>query len=254
MTNSTLPRVSKYFSSDELAQITPDRVPKHIAIIMDGNRRWGRREKGEALAGHRSGADVVLDTVEAAKDLGVKTLTLYAFSTENWDRSPLEITSVMTLIENYLRVQETRMVREGVRLGTIGELSRLPESLQQQVTATKAATEHCDSINMVLALNYGSRDEITRAVRKIATAVAAGELSPDSICQSTIAERLDTAPWGDPDLLLRPGSEIRLSNYLLWQLSYSEIQPMNLYWPEFTPQHLLQAALKFHERERRYGA
>lgn len=244
---------SKFYSADQLALVDDSKVPKHIAIIMDGNRRWGKREKGEALEGHYSGADVVLDTVEAAKDLGVKTLTLYAFSTENWDRSPLEIASVMSLIENYLRTQQQRMIDEGVRLGTIGNLEKLPESLRQQISVTKAATADCNCVNMVLALNYGSRDELTRVVREIAASVADGKLTADAIEQSTISERLDTAPWGDPDLLLRPGGELRLSNYLLWQLSYSEIRPMDIYWPEFTPLHLLQAVLEFHQRERRYG-
>jgi undecaprenyl diphosphate synthase len=220
---------------------------------MDGNRRWGAQKLGDKIAGHPEGAKVVLNAVEAARDLGVKALTLYSFSTENWNRSPLEVAAVMDLLENYLKEQKERMVEKGVQLGTIGDLTAFPERVQETIATVKEATASCDAIDMVLALSYGSRDEITRACRSIACKVAEGTLAPEQITEKTLSAHLDTHPWGDPDLFIRTGKELRVSNYLLWQLSYSELLFMDIYWPEFTPQHLYDAVIEYQKRERRRG-
>ncbi len=237
------------YTSDELAQINPLLVPKHIAVIMDGNRRWATQKGMPPLMGHWEGAETLTDVLRAASDLGVKTLTVYAFSTENWKRPQTEVEDLMNIFELYLMRKKEHMIRDGVRLQAIGDITCLPERVQKALAQTKKATEHCNRINLVLALNYGGRDEIRRVVVKILEE----KLSPDQITEEAIADRLDTSPFGDPELLIRTSGEMRLSNFLLWQISYAEIYTTQVLWPDFSPKDLFKAILAFQKRGRRLG-
>lgn len=237
------------YSAAELAQVEPSAIPKHIAIIMDGNRRWAKQNGLPPMMGHWEGAETLTDVLRAAAELGVKTLTVYAFSTENWGRPESEVEYVMNLFELYLMRKKESMVRDGVRLDAIGDLSRLPEKVLTAFKETKKATEHCDRINLVLALNYGGRDEIRRAVVKILEE----KLLPDQITEECIASHLDTSRYGDPDLLIRTSGEMRVSNFLLWQISYAEIFSTKVLWPDFSSSELLEAVLAFQRRSRRLG-
>ncbi len=224
-------------------------IPKHVAIIMDGNRRWARRRNLDPSMGHKEGAEVLIDIVRAASELGIETLTVYSFSTENWFRSVEEVALLMELFEFYLIEKTDLMVREGIKLETIGNLSRFPQKIQEIVASSKKATAHGDKINLVLALNYGSRDEIRRAMLKIMEQ----KLPPEELTEELIASYLDTSKWGDPELMIRTSGELRLSNFLLWQISYSEIYVTEKLWPDFTPQDLMDAVIAYQGRGRRLG-
>lgn len=237
------------YSNEELMLLDPLLVPKHIAIIMDGNRRWAKLRGLPPMMGHWEGAEALTEVIRSASDLGVKTLTVYAFSTENWGRPELEIEGLMNMFELYLVRKKEHMVRDGVNLSAIGDLSRLPERVRNAFYQTKKATEHCDRINLVLALNYGGRDELRRAFAKILEE----KISPDQLTEEMIAKHLDTSRFGDPDLLIRTSGEMRVSNFLLWQISYTEIFSTDVLWPEFSPKKLLEAILVFQKRNRRLG-
>ncbi len=237
------------FSSGEISLLDPCNIPKHIAIIMDGNRRWAKQQGLPAIMGHWEGADVLTEVVRGASDLGVKTLTVYALSTENWSRPSNELEALMNVFEISLLRKKDQMVKDGVRLETIGDLARLPERVQKAFYETKKATEHSNKINLVLALNYGSRDEIKRAFAKILKE----NIRPEQVTEDLIAKHLDTSPWGDPDLLIRTSGELRISNFLLWQISYAEIFVSDVLWPNFTARHLQEAILSFQRRKRRLG-
>lgn len=241
------------FSQEELLLLDPSKIPSHVAIIPDGNRRWARNQELAVESGHREGADILMDTLRAAKAIGIKTLTFYTFSTENWNRPGPEIEGLMWLIESYLHEELSTMLHEGVRFHTIGEIEQLPESLQNQIAKSKEATQDQTKINLVLALNYGSRNEIVRACRKIASRVASGDINQDEISEEIFKTSLDTHLWDDPDLLIRTSGEYRLSNFLLWQMSYGEVFVTPVLWPDFTPKHLLEAISSFQKRERRLG-
>lgn len=241
----------RFFDQRDTAKIDVERLPKHIAIIPDGNRRWAKKQQSSVKTGHREGADNLMDIIKAGRELGVKTMTFYLFSTENWNRSKEEVDALMWLLPTYLVEQKQTMIDHGIRLETIGDLSRLPMDVLQVVNETKKATAHCNRINFVMALNYGSRDEITRAVRNIVEDAKKGDLK--IIDESTIAAYLDTNKWPDPDLLIRTSAEFRVSNFLLWQISYAEVHIEDVLWPDFTPHHLLQAIINFQGRDRRLG-
>lgn len=237
------------FSSEELAQIDPLLIPKHVAIIMDGNRRWAKQKRLPPMMGHWQGAEILTEVLRGASDLGIKTLTVYAFSTENWSRPQGEVEDLMNIFELYLMRKKEHMLRDGVRLDAIGDLFHLPERVWNAFHQTKKATEHCDRINLVLALNYGSRDEIRRAMVKIVEE----KISPEAITEELIGKHLDTNRFGDPDLLIRTSGEMRVSNFLLWQISYAEIFSTPVLWPDFSPKHLFEATLVFQNRNRRLG-
>lgn len=237
------------YTREQLAQIEPSKVPKHIAIIMDGNRRWARTKGLLPIIGHWEGAEVLGGILRGAAELGVKTLTVYAFSTENWGRPKEEVEDLMNIFELYLARKKEVMVRDGVRLDAIGDLKRLPEKVLNAFHDAKKATELCDRINLLLALNYGSRDEIRRAVVKIVEE----KIASDQITEECISKFLDTGPYGDPELLIRTSGEMRLSNFLLWQISYAEIFTTQMLWPEFSPKGLLDAVVTFQNRQRRVG-
>lgn len=242
-----------YYTSEQKAGLDPLRLPRHIAIIPDGNRRWAKKQLQNPIAGHRSGANVLIEIVKAAKELGIKAITFYMFSTENWNRSKEEISSLMWLLQEFLRENLNEMLEYDVRLCTIGDLSALPKEALDAVEETRQATAHCSDIEMVLALNYGSRDEMRRAFHRILDDCKKGKLEKEQITESLIASYLDTAKWGDPDLFIRTSGEKRISNFLLWQLSYSEMYITDVLWPDFTPNELLAALIDFQKRKRRLG-
>jgi undecaprenyl diphosphate synthase len=231
------------------AEIDPLKVPKHIAIVMDGNRRWAKARGLPSIAGHWKGAEIVSEIVRTAAQLGVKILTAFAFSTENWTRSEEEIDALMNILEQFLLKNQAGMVRDGVRLETIGDLSRLPSKVINALNQVKEATKAGAKITFVLALNYGARDEIRRAVIKIVSE----KILPEEITEKMIAEHLDTAHFPDPDLLIRTSGEMRLSNFLLWQVSYTELFSTEVLWPDFSPKDLFEAVIDFQRRNRRLG-
>jgi undecaprenyl diphosphate synthase len=241
------------FHPSELARLNPSRMPKHIAIIPDGNRRWAKKRLSSIQEGHREGADTLMEMVKAAKELGIEGITFYSFSTENWNRPPEEIWALMALFTTYLNEQCEEMVQSGIKLETIGDLSALPSYLIEAIQKTKFATRECNKINLILALNYGSRNEICRAFRAMIEDYDHQSLKKEDINEATISRYLDTHPWGDPDLLIRTSGELRVSNFLLWQISYSEIHVAPVLWPDFTPHHLIEAIVDFQGRQRRWG-
>ncbi|MBS0624793.1 MAG: di-trans,poly-cis-decaprenylcistransferase [Verrucomicrobia bacterium] len=241
------------FTPNELALLKVDKIPKHIAIIMDGNRRWAKMRGLSPAKGHWEGAEVLTEIVRAASEIGIKTVTVYAFSTENWRRSDGEIEGLMNLFQLYLLKKREMMIREGICLSAIGNLDKLPKKVLDTYRETHKATQHCHKINLVLAMNYGSRDEIRRAVVKILSEHEKTKFDPESLTEQAISQYLDTSPWGDPDLLIRTSGELRVSNFLLWQISYAEIYITDVMWPEFSPKELLEAVLAYQGRNRRLG-
>lgn len=242
-----------FFSPQELAHLDKKRIPRHVAIIPDGNRRWAKKLQENYDKGHQAGASNLIEIVNAGKSLGIKALTFYLFSTENWTRSKEEVGGLMWLLQEFLKEHCKEMQKQGVRLKTIGNIHALPKEVLSDIEKTIEATAHCNQIDMIFALNYGGRDEIKRAFHHILDNCLAGKLQKEQITENLIASYLDTTPWGDPDLLIRTSGEMRISNFLLWQLSYSEIYITDLLWPEFKPKDLLDAVTDYQKRERRLG-
>ena len=228
-------------------------VPEHIAIIMDGNGRWAKQKGILRAKGHEEGGRSVQRVLDLCREYGVKWLTLYAFSTENWGRSALEVGALMHLLDKYLKERTPEMMEKNVRLHAIGELHMLPENCRRQLQASIDATKENTGVNLVLALSYGSRQEITAAVRSLAEQVKAGSLQPEDITPESITSRLYTAGMPDPDLLIRTSGEMRISNYLLWQISYAEIFVTDVLWPDFGRKEFEEALAEYARRERRYG-
>lgn len=244
---------SSLFTEEELALIDSKNKPHHVAIIMDGNRRWAAQRGLDPMIGHVEGAETLIRTVQAAAELGIETLTVYSFSTENWIRPAHEVAALMQIFEMYLRRKRDLMVQKGIRLEAIGDIDRLPKAVQDTLQETKQATEKGDRIRLVVALNYGARDEIRRAILKIIQDCEDKKISSDMINEVFISRYLDTGLWADPDLLIRTSGELRLSNFLLWQSAYTEFYTTGTLWPDFSPQALYQAVLAFQNRGRRYG-
>lgn len=240
------------FYSIEQRQLIKE-VPHHVAIIPDGNRRWAKKRHMGATQGQKEGADILLDIVKAAKEVGVKVVTFYIFSTENWTRDQEEVQGLLWLLETYLKEKRPTMIENGVKLDSIGDLSRFPESVIHTLDETKKATMNCQDITMVLALNYGGRDEIKRAIVKLMDEYDKGFLQKESITEEKISHFLDTKKWKDPDLLIRTSGESRISNFLLWQVSYTELYTADVLWPDFSPGHLMEALLSYQRRDRRLG-
>lgn len=241
------------FHRSQLERLDRARIPQHIAIIPDGNRRWAKKRLSSVQQGHREGADTLMEIVKAAQELEIKDLTFYSFSTENWNRPPEEVLALMALFTAYLTEQREEMVQSGIKLETIGDLTALPPLLREVIDETKLATQDCRGINLILALNYGSRNEICRAFRSMLEDYDRHSLIKEEINEATISRYLDTHKWRDPDLLIRTSGEFRVSNFLLWQICYSEIHMAPVLWPDFTPQHLIEAIIDFQTRERRWG-
>lgn len=242
-----------FFSPQQLACLDKTRIPSHVAIIPDGNRRWAKKQQEDYEKGHEAGATNLIEIVKAAKTIGIKALTFYLFSTENWVRSKEEVAALMWLLQDFLKEHCEEMQAQGVSLKTIGDLEALPKEVLTVVEETIEATRQCEQIDMILALNYGGRDEIRRVFHRLLDHYADGNLKKEEVTEKLIASYLDTELWGDPDLLIRTSGEMRLSNFLLWQLSYTEIYVTQLLWPEFKPSDLLDAVADFQKRERRLG-
>ncbi|MGC1878127.1 MAG: polyprenyl diphosphate synthase [Rhabdochlamydiaceae bacterium] len=241
------------YSPRDLSFLDSAKIPSHVAIIMDGNRRWAKRQGLPAMMGHWKGAETLTKIVRAASELGIKTLTVYSFSTENWNRARDEVDALMHLFKIYLVKERGPMIKEGVRLQAIGDLQRLPSSVLKELELSKSSTAHCKKIDLVLAINYGGRDDIRRAFVSIITDLERGKLSKEQISEQLISQHLDTAQWPDPELLIRTSGESRQSNFLLWQLCYSEFYLTDVLWPDFSEHALLQAVCEMQKRKRRLG-
>ena len=229
------------------------RPVNHLAIIMDGNGRWATNRGWARLVGHRKGAERVREIVRAAPDLGIRWLTLYAFSTENWKRSTEEVLGLMAIFARYIEREADRLAKAGVRMRFIGDRSRLDPKLQRMMAGIEARTAGLDRLNLTVAINYGGRDEIVRAVRKIAEAAAQGILDPRHVTEAAFAERLDTGGLPDPDLVIRTSGETRTSNFLPWQAAYAEYEFTETLWPDFGPDELAAIVQRFSNRDRRFG-
>ncbi len=228
-------------------------VPRHVAVIMDGNGRWATSRGLPRERGHEAGADSVREIVRACGEMGVEALTLYSFSTENWARPEDEVEALMALLERYLREELNELMEQNVRLSAIGELHRLPTAVQMGLEGVSRMTADNSGLRLILALSYGGRVELRDAVRAIAARVRAGELEPDAIDEATISSHLYTADLPDPDLLIRTSGELRLSNFLLWQVAYSEIYVTDILWPDFRRDELAAAFEVYSSRVRRFG-
>jgi len=235
------------------AQSAPDRLPRHVAIIMDGNGRWARHRGLPRIEGHRRGVASVRRVTEHCARLGLEQLTLFCLSSENWRRPQAELTFLMHLLEQYLVEERSLLMRERIRLAMIGDRSGLPAATLAALDRTSAACAGNDGMRLCLAVNYGARAEITRAARRLAEDVRAGRLDPADIDEDAISSRLDTAGLPDPDLLIRTAGEMRISNFLLWQISYAELWVTDVFWPDFSEADLDRALAAFAGRNRRYG-
>ncbi len=233
--------------------IAPDKLPQHVAIIMDGNGRWARQRLQTRTTGHSEGVNSVNRITRFASDLGIKYLTLYAFSTENWNRPAEEVNVLMHLIGETILREAPELRNNNVHINLLGDIDRLPEPVRLNLFEGRDLTAQCDGLNLNLCLSYSSRWEITRAVRKIAKLAAEGTLDPGSISDADIADRLSTAGMPDPDLLIRTGGEQRISNFLLWQIAYSELYFTPVLWPDFSETDFEQALIHYTNRERRFG-
>lgn len=236
-----------------LSQIDKTRLPRHVAIIMDGNGRWAKSRGLPRIEGHRQGAETVDQITETAREAGIKYLTLYAFSKENWGRPPEEVHALMDLLLDFLASKKQKMLNNGIRLNSIGNLAALPTSVQERLAATIESTAVGREMVLTLALSYGARDEIARAVQAIATDVAEKRLPVDFIDENYLSTRLDTRTMPDPDLIIRTSGENRISNFLLWQGAYAELAFVKPCWPDFTSEMFLQCLIDYQERERRFG-
>lgn len=231
-----------------------DKPPHHIAIIMDGNGRWAKGRGLPRAIGHKKGADAVRLAVEGCLERGVKILTLYAFSSENWSRPDDEVSDLMGLLRLYIKKEVKTLLKQGVRLKFIGQRDRLDSDIIKQIEDSEDITKNNDKLTLVIALNYGGQAEIVDAVKKIVAQVESNSLNADQVTEDTISKNLYTAEWADPDLIIRTSGEQRLSNFLLWQAAYSELLFIDSLWPDFNKKSLDDAIEAYHQRERRFGA
>ncbi|MBQ9218335.1 MAG: isoprenyl transferase [Muribaculaceae bacterium] len=234
-------------------QIDMTRIPRHVAIIMDGNGRWAKAHGHERSFGHENGVVTVRKITEIASELGVEYLTLYTFSTENWHRPQAEVDLLMHLVVTSIEQQTPDLIKNNVRLTAIGDLQRMPQFARERLERCFADTSHCTGLVLCLALSYSARWELVEACRHIAQEAQHGTLDPASIDDTVLASHLATASMPDPDLLIRTGGDLRISNYLLWQIAYSELYFTEKYWPDFTQQDFVEAIIDYQQRERRYG-
>ncbi len=228
-------------------------LPSHLAVIMDGNGRWAQKKLLNRVKGHEKGADTVRMVVRSCREIGISFLTLYAFSTENWQRPKAEVAALMMLLKKFLVSERQEMVVNNIRFGVIGEQERLPDDVQNEIQRTKDATKSNEGMRLNLALSYGARSEILRAAKQIAKEVQSGHVAVDEVTEDTIAAHLYTADIPDPELLIRTSGEMRISNFLLWQIAYSEIAVTDTLWPDFTKDELILILKEFQGRERRFG-
>lgn len=234
-------------------QIDLTRLPQHIAIIMDGNGRWAKQKGKNRIFGHHNGVKAVRETTEACAELGIKYLTLYAFSTENWNRPPLEVSALMALLLKTINGEVKSLLKNDIRLGTIGDIESLPKGVAAELRDGMKKTAHCKRMELILALSYSGKNEILNAVKKIATEVKQDQLKVEDINLDIINNHLYTAGRPDPELLIRTSGEQRISNFLLWQLAYAEMYFTDVFWPEFNTEELYKAIIEYQNRERRFG-
>ncbi len=233
--------------------IDKDRIPAHIAIIMDGNGRWAKQHSLGRVAGHKKGVEAVRDTVTSCREIGVRYLTLYAFSSENWNRPSREVSALMRLLQRFLQFELKTLQKNNIRLTAIGDLKSLPESVLMTLNEVIGITSENSAMTLILALSYGGRDEILEAVKRIAGDSAAGKIDAASLTKKNISDYLYTEGIPDPDLLIRTSGEYRISNFLLWQTAYTEFYFTDVLWPDFRKAHLFQAIAEYQKRERRFG-
>lgn len=245
--------IKSFFKQKETQQEI-NHIPEHIAIIMDGNGRWAKKRNMPRNVGHKAGGENVKTITKASKKLGVKYLTLYAFSTENWRRPEEEVSGLMDLLVFFLKNELRELDENNVRIRSIGDISRLPSKTLKVLEDSIEKTKTNDGLHLTLALNYGSRDEITSAVKRLSEKVQNGKLKPEDISEDMIGKHLYTSDIPDPDLLIRTSGEKRLSNYMLWQLAYTEFYFTDLYWPDFGEEALTEAVEAYSKRQRRFGA
>lgn len=236
-----------------MQDLDPNRLPVHVAVIMDGNGRWAKKRQLNRVKGHEAGTKAVRAVVETSRELGIRWLTLYAFSEENWSRSDSEISALMRLLRRFIEDELPEMMRRGIRLQTIGRTEKLPEKTRKVLYEAMAQTRLNREMVLTLALSYGGQQEITDAVRKIAEKVERGELASAQITGELITEHLYTAGMPEPDLLIRTSGEYRISNFLLWQIAYAEIFITETLWPDFRKEDYVSALVEFQKRERRFG-
>ncbi len=253
MTHSSLADTEHLSDAELLAQLDPESLPRHIAIIMDGNGRWAELRGLPRIAGHGEGIKSVKETTSLCLDLGIPNLTIYAFSQENWKRPPQEINALMLLLEKFLQNELDELVERGIRFRTIGRVDSLPASALRWVRKVERETAHLDKLTLTVALSYGGRSEIVDAVRRLAADCQSGKVSPDQIDEPFLERYLSTQGLPDPDLLIRTSGEARISNFLLWQLAYTEMYFTPTLWPDFRRREGLLALLDYQRRERRFG-
>jgi undecaprenyl diphosphate synthase len=245
--------VTAIFSMDIKDQIHKDLLPQHLAIIMDGNGRWAKQKGKLRVFGHEKGSEAVKQVVEGCAELGVKNLTLYAFSTENWNRPKLEVQMLMKLLISSLKKEIKTLQDNNIKLNAIGNLNALPSKVYKELMDVIETTKSNTNLTLTLALSYGSRDELVNAIKQISIKVKNNIISPEKIDESVINEHLYTQNLPDVDLLIRTSGEQRISNFLLWQIAYAELYFTNIFWPDFTKQHLYEAIVNYQKRERRFG-
>ena len=234
-------------------RLDPRNIPRHVAIIMDGNGRWAQARGLSRIEGHRQGLESVRSVVRAAHEMGVQVLTLYAFSLENWNRPKAEVAELMRLLEFYIEAEIEEVMRNGIRVRAIGRLDRLPASVREKLEDAMARTRDNHEMQLVFAVSYGGRAEIVDAARRLARDAEHGKVDPEQLDEKTFAAYLYDPELSDPDLLIRTGGERRVSNFLLWQIAYSEFHISETRWPDFRKSHLVEAVLDYQGRERRYG-
>jgi len=240
-------------SNSFYADLDMTKLPSHVAIIMDGNGRWAKKRLFNRVRGHERGVEVVREIVRAARKIGISVLTLYAFSTENWQRPKAEVTALMAILRKFLKEELQEMQENNIRLSTIGQTERLPERVRKLLYETMSLTEKNDGMILNLALSYGSRTEIVSMTQEIAKKAKNGELDPDSITPELVSDHLYTRGMPDPDLMIRTSGEMRISNFLLWQIAYSEIFVTKTLWPDFNRDEFVQILKEYQGRERRFG-
>ncbi|WP_111706281.1 isoprenyl transferase [Lutibacter citreus] len=235
------------------AQILKNKVPTHLAIIMDGNGRWAKQKNEPRIFGHKNGVNSVREVIEASGDLGIKYLTLYAFSTENWNRPKLEVKTLMSLLVSSLKKELKSLQENNIKLGTIGNLNDLPKSAQKELKEVKEKTKNNTALTLTIALSYGARDEIVNVIKNISKKVVNNQLAIEEINENIINNHLYTFSLPDVDFLIRTSGEQRISNFLLWQIAYAELYFTNTLWPDFKKENLYNAVLEYQNRERRFG-
>ena len=239
--------------TDNILELVKTTNLQHIAIIMDGNRRWAKNKGLPSAIGHKKGVDALKKTVYACDDYGIKYLTVYAFSTENWNRPDDEVNALMKLLRNYMKTCLKTAAKNDMKVRVIGDITRLDEDIQKRILELEEATKNNSGLNFQIAINYGSRDEMVRAIRKLAKDCIDGKVNPEEIEEQTFEQYLDTKGIPDPDLMIRTSGELRLSNYLLWQLAYTEFYFTDVPWPDFSKEELEKAIEQYNHRDRRYG-